>query len=127
MTYLDANVIIRFIEGDPATRDPIRNRLHKVTGLLTSELSRLECRTLPIRTGDAALLAAYNTFFSGTELSLLAINRAVIDHATELRAKYGLKSPDAIHLASAVVFGATTFLTGDTRLANCVEVNVELL
>jgi hypothetical protein len=34
--YLDANVIIRFIEGNPAAREPIRQRLAGQTVLVTS-------------------------------------------------------------------------------------------
>ena len=51
----------------------------------------------------------------------------MIERATELRARYNLKTPDAIHYATAVEVGATVFLTGDRALARCSEVPVEVL
>ena len=52
MIYLDANVGICLVEGDAATRAPLTARLAAslgVTGsLITSHLTRLECRTKPL-------------------------------------------------------------------------------
>jgi len=44
-----------------------------------------------------------------------------------LRAGYGFKTPDAIHLASAIEAKAGIFLTGDGALARCTELAVEVL
>ena len=126
LTYLDANVIIRFVEGKPEAREPIRARLHDVQKIVTSQLSRLECRCFPIRRNDPALLSAYDTFFDASELALLDIDRSIIDIATQLRATHGFKSPDAIHLATAIACQASCFLTGDKQLTRCVELRVEL-
>jgi hypothetical protein len=60
--------------------------------LFTSQLSRLECRTKPMRDNDKALLAIYDTFFASVELSVLPIDMAVIDKATELRATLKVKT-----------------------------------
>ena len=129
--YADANVIIRLIEGDAAARAPFEARLLPLRGagrfLLTSQLSRLECRTKPRRVGDAALLLLYDAFFSSIEVDVVPLTIAVVDKATELRATLNLKTPDALHLATAVVSGATTFLTGDKALARCTALAVEIL
>jgi predicted nucleic acid-binding protein len=129
--YADANVVIRLIEGDAAARAPLEARLLPLRGtgrfLLTSRLTRLECRVKPLRAGDAALLALYDAFFAGPEVGLSEITDAVIEKATELRAALNIKTPDAIHLATAVLSGAAAFLTGDRRLARCTEVAVEVL
>lgn len=66
-------------------------------------------------------------FFGGVELVLAEVSAAVIDRATDLRAKYNLKTPDAIHYATAIEVGALAFLTGDRALARCSEVLVEVL
>jgi predicted nucleic acid-binding protein len=50
-----------------------------------------------------------------------------VERATELRAKYNLKTPDALHFATAVEVGETVFLTGDLAFARCSEVTVEVL
>jgi predicted nucleic acid-binding protein len=124
-------VIIRLVEGDSATRAPLEARLLSLRGsgrfLSTSRLSRLECRMKPLRTGDSELLTLYDAFFAGVELELLDLSASVVDKATELRAMLNLKTPDALHLASGIIAGATAFLTGDRTLSRCAEIPVEVL
>ena len=55
------------------------------------------------------------------------ISPAVIERATELRARYGFRTPDAIHVATAIEERADLLLTGDTGLARCTDVKVEVL
>ena len=95
--------------------------------LVTSRLTRLECRSKPLRAGDHATLAQFDVFFSGVELAVAELSAAVIERATDLRAKYNLKTPDAIHYATAVETGAAMFLTGDRVFSRCSEVPVEVL
>ena len=131
MIYLDANVIIRLIEGTAAVRAPLEARIlaSKAPGafLLTSRLSLLECRCKPLKAGDRGLLAIYDGFFSAAELAVMEITPAIIDSATRLRASHDFKSPDAIHLATAIEAGASVFLSADKDLARCGEIKVELL
>lgn len=130
LIYLDANVVIRWVEGDAKTRAPLAARLAPCLGvpgsLATSRLTRLECRTKPLREGDHATLAQFDVFFAGVELILIDTSPAVIERATEIRARYHLKTPDAGHYATAIVAGATVFLTGDLALTRCSEVPVEV-
>jgi predicted nucleic acid-binding protein len=81
----------------------------------------------PLWNGDAALLALYDAFFAGPEVQLFDVTEAVLDKATEIRARLNLKTPDAIHLATAILAGVSAFLTGDRNLARCTEVPVEVL
>jgi len=66
-------------------------------------------------------------FYAGVELILVEVGAAVVERATDLRARYNLKTPDALHYATAVEVGAALFLTGDRALSRCSEVPVELL
>jgi predicted nucleic acid-binding protein len=129
--YADANVIIRLMEGDALTRAPIEARLMPLRGsgrfLVTSRLTRLECRVKPLRHRDTALLALYDAFFTSAEVALLDITEPVLEKATEVRAHLNIKTPNAIHLASAIVGRAVAFLTGDRNLVRCTEVPVEIL
>ncbi len=131
MIYVDANVIIRLLEGLPAVRAPIEARLapHRRTQgfLATSRLSRLECRCKPLREANHSLVALYDTFFTSVEVVLLDLDSAVIEKATELRAGLNVKTPDALHLASAILTGADVFLTGDRGLQRCSEITVEIV
>lgn len=127
-SYLDACCFIYLIEGAPSWRAAVEAHLKGLpaaTGLATSRLARLECRSKPMRDQDAALLARYDAAIASART--IDVTAAIIDRATNLRAKYGFRSPDAIHLATAIDCGAGSFVTGDASLARCTEVPVALL
>lgn len=46
----------------------------------------------------------------------LSINDTTFARATELRASYGLKTPDALHLATALQHGCVALISNDKRL-----------
>lgn len=73
----------------------------------------------PLRQANQTTLARYEDFFSSDNLLIFEISSDVIDRATDLRVRYGFRSPDAIHL--------DVFLTGDARLERCTEVRVVVL
>jgi len=130
--YLDANVIIYAYEADIALQQSVLKRLFEwcivANGeLVTSMFSRLECRAIPLRNDDRILLADYDDFFSGDAVELVDVSRAVIELATDLRAAHGFKSPDAIHLATAIHVGATRFMTADLALRRCPGIQFEIV
>jgi len=126
--YLDTVVIIYLIE----TVEPFITTLGKRLGTpntvqVCSELSWLECRVKPMREEATVLLAAYERYFNHVTNEMIPLTREVMDHATALRARYSFKTPDAIHLAAAIVGQCDTFLTNDRRLSKCSEIKVEVL
>ena len=128
--YIDACTIIYLVEGAQPFQAQTRQRIAQLrTGavLSTSRLARLECRTKPVRDGDQGLLAEYDVLFASTDLDLIDIDSAVIERATEVRARYRFKTPDALHLATAIETNADLFLTGDADLRRCTELNIEVL
>ena len=72
-------------------------------------------------------MAQFDVFFSGVEISLIEVTASVVELATEIRAKYNLKTPDALHYASAIEAAAKVFLTGDRVFARFSDVAVEIL
>jgi predicted nucleic acid-binding protein len=92
---------------------------------VTSRISRLECRSKPMRDRDAALLARFDATFASVRV--VEVTAAIIERATELRARHGFRSPDSIHLATAIEASVDVFLTGDASLARCTEVRVDVL
>ena len=130
--YLDANAIIYVTEGVAPFYAAVVPRIAAAEAapagvVLTSRLTRLECRLKPLRNQDAALLADYEEFFARDPLTLIDIDADVIERATDLRARYNIKTPDAIHMATAWQQRADIFLTADASLARCTEVPVEVL
>lgn len=132
LLYLDACCIIYLLEASSSFHAAVARRIaaHGVApgaSLASSRLARIECRTKPLREADTGLLARYEAFFSAQRFQLVEISPAVIERATELRAKYGFKTPDAMHLATAVLENADVFLTGDRQLEKCTEIQVEVI
>jgi predicted nucleic acid-binding protein len=130
--YIDACCIIYAIEGLPQFKDPVLRRLVDVESrpdgvIITSRLSRLECRVKPLRDNQQNILGYYDGFFARTPLILAEITAAVIERATELRARLNFKTPDAIHLATAIEEHADVFLTGDIGLARCPHITVDVI
>jgi predicted nucleic acid-binding protein len=87
--------------------------------VVTSVISMIECRSKPLRDGDTQRAGAYDAFFSSRDLTLFPVDAAVADRATQLRATYNLKTPDAIHMATAAVHGASLVVTTDHDFARC--------
>ena len=127
--YLDACAIIYLIEGVRLVQQVVTAKLSQchATALITARLSRLECRVLPFKNNDTALLSTYNSFFSAAGMSIGELTPDVIERATEIRVTYGFKTPDALHLASAIEEKADVFITGDSKLAKCMEIRVEVV
>ena len=129
---LDASTLIYFVEGSEPLRERIARRLDVVRAdpagqLVASRLARLECRVKPLRNNNPILLGEYDAVFGAARFVLIDVSAAVLDRATDLRARHGFKVPDAIHLASAIEAGADAFLTGDAGLAKCPDVKVEVI
>ncbi|MEO6435934.1 MAG: PIN domain-containing protein [Tepidisphaeraceae bacterium] len=129
---LDANAIVYAIEGIAPFYEAVVARLAEAQNtpagtVVTSRLSRLECHVKPLRDCDAPLLAAYDEFFAGRPLTIVDVDADIIERATEIRVRYRFKTPDAIHLATALQQKADAFLTADVALSRCAEVKVELL
>ncbi len=69
---------------------------------------------MPLRTGNQRLVALYEKFFNNQVI--LTMEAHVYRLAAELRAQHRLKTPDALHLATAQSHGCTEIWTNDNRL-----------
>ena len=54
---------------------------------------------------------------AGHRVYLEAISSAVLEKAIDLRIQHGLKTPDAIHIATGMLAGCSIFLTRDQAWA----------
>jgi predicted nucleic acid-binding protein len=94
----------------------------------TSTITLTEVLTRPKQVGNSRLEGEYRALLIGSRnLSLLPIDEAVADEAATLRARHGLRTPDAIQLAAALIFGCEAFLTNDRGLRRVDEIRVLLL
>ncbi len=70
----------------------------------------------------------YRSFLTATpHLSLRTLDPPLAEQAAALRARYQLRTPDAVQIAAAIEFGAPLFLTNDDRLRKVTEIEVVVL
>ncbi|OYT74089.1 MAG: hypothetical protein CFK49_10200 [Armatimonadetes bacterium JP3_11] len=125
--YLDSAPVIYLVERVEPYYAALQTAIHWDDLLVVSHLTRMECRILPMRTGDRQLLAEYDAFFASQIREIALLDARVMDKATEIRALYRFGIADSIHLAAAVVSGCEVFLTNDLRLTHFSEIVVRTL
>jgi predicted nucleic acid-binding protein len=54
----------------------------------------------------------------------IPVDLAIAERAAELRARYNLKTPDALQVATAIETGCNAFLTSDMRLKRITELRI---
>ena len=81
--------------------------------IVSSELTLLETLTKPLQINDTTLENIFRALLNANEVRLIPTTTAIWEKATRFRAKTGLKTPDAIHAATALVANCTLFITND--------------
>ncbi|PKM41818.1 MAG: VapC toxin family PIN domain ribonuclease [Gammaproteobacteria bacterium HGW-Gammaproteobacteria-1] len=77
-------------------------------------LVQFECLVAPMRDGNLELQHYYEQGLA--QFVQLPMSATVFIHAAQLRARFGLKTPDALHLAAAQHHGCDALWTNDNRL-----------
>lgn len=116
LIYLDACLLIYAIEEHPLWADKVRAAFESAEDarFAISPLIKLECLVKPLKTGDVALQRRYEAGLN--QLVQLPMPETIFLQAAMLRARFGLKTPDALHLACAQHHGCTALWTNDDRL-----------
>ena len=84
---------------------------------VTSALTLMETLVLPYRLGNVLLANQYEAFLTRSRgLKLDRITTNTCRAAAQLCAAYGIKTPDALQLATALMAKCSTFLTNDRAL-----------
>jgi predicted nucleic acid-binding protein len=96
--------------------------------LVTSVLSLMEVLVVPKRHGMTELAQRYREIFeSFPNLEVLPIGEAIVEIASDLRARHNLRTPDSLHLATAIHGRADAFLSNDKNLQKVTEIPVRAL
>ena len=127
--YLDTAPLIYSVEGIAPWAAKVQSRIAVPSvQVVTSDLSILECRVRPLRLGQQRVLKNFDQFFQEGLSEMIPLLPNVMLKAAELRARYSwLRTPDAIHLAAAIIGACDVFLTNDQRLGRCSEMPIEVL
>jgi predicted nucleic acid-binding protein len=120
IAYFDASALIYLIEGAEPFAGRARGELARITkrhpslGAAVGRLSWLECRVKPARDGAADVLSRFDAFFARPDLFWVEVTREVVELATEVRIRHGLRTPDALQAACCLQLGDEhIFMTGD--------------
>ncbi len=58
---------------------------------------------------------------------MVNIDPGIAERGAELRAKYGIRTPDALQVASAIENQATIFISNDNKLKKIKEIEIAAL
>ena len=119
--YLDANFFIYVLEAaEPwarAAREVLEALDRGELKAVTSELSLAECLVKPLELRQSDIAEAYLEFLKDHRfLTVGPVTREILIEAARLRGLSRIKLPDAIHAATALQKGCSSFLTNDDRL-----------
>lgn len=93
----------------------------------SSELALLETLVGPLKSGDHDLATDYEQLLTATEVKLLPVTLDTLKEAAKLRAQTNLKTPDAIHAATALASGCVQFITNDAAFRRVPRLPVVVL
>jgi len=132
--FFDTSALIYLIEAREPFASKVRKELAAVArkypdlGLAVSRLAWLECRVMPMKANDSATLASFDAFFARPDLAWVELTRDVVELAAAIRARHGLRTPDALQAASCLQLSADhVFLSGDSAFRRVSGLKVRLL
>lgn len=132
IVFLDTAPLIYYIEESPVYAS-ILDRLFFENSkgkfkFQTSVITLLEVLVLPMRKNEHQLVEQYkNILCNSTTIEIFDLNIEITIRAANLRARYGLKTPDSIQLATAIFYSSDYFLTNDIRLKSVDEIEILVL
>lgn len=127
--YIDTAPFIYFLESNPLFVDSARNlftyfRTHD-SNITTSVVTLTEVLVKPLASANTELEYRYRVLLERTsKVMLVAVSRDIADKAAHLRAQYGIRTPDALHLATALHMGCQVFITNDEMLKRVTDLQV---
>lgn len=95
---------------------------------VTSILTLLEVSVKPIKESRNDLLKEYSTkLLYDEKLTSWMVDGDIARRAAELRARYGIRTPDAIQIATSIIGKSNAFITNDENLKKVKEIEVLIL
>jgi len=127
IVFLDTAPLIYFIEGHSVYQPHLKPLFEANDNgdftFVTSSITLLEVLVKPLKDGQSQLVSQYKSILlSASGIEIYEIDSIIAVKAAELRAKYNLRTPDALQIATAIEFKAHYFLTNDTRLKSVIEI-----
>lgn len=130
--YVDSAPLIYYVEENSAYLE----RMRKIVGIIdttdllaySSVLTLTEVLVMPLRLGDRRLVQAYQEILlAGDDYEIVAVTPEIAVTAADIRARYGLGTPDSLHVACAVATQCDAMLTNDSDMKRIEELSILLL
>jgi predicted nucleic acid-binding protein len=130
--YTETAPLIYYVEENPtyvAKMDAIIEAIEdKPIEAVSSVITLTEVLTRPLRLGNARLEREYrDILLHSGGFRLLTITARIAESAAALRARYNLRTPDALHIAAAIDVRCDAFLTNDTGIKRVTEIAMLVL
>jgi predicted nucleic acid-binding protein len=129
---VDTAPLVYYVEDHPAYADRVEAVFRRAASngiyLCSTVVTLTEVLVVPKRAGRADLETAYrDLLLNNDNFALLSVDVAVAERAADLRARYSLKTPDAIQVATALENGCQAFLTNDAGLRRVADIRTLVL
>lgn len=129
---IDTAPIIYFIEKHDRYLNVLRPLFAEIDAgnieAITSTITLLEVLVQPLRSKNEGLANRYRDILLYSEgLTTFEVLHEVSEMASKLRARYSIKTPDAIQIAVGILYGAKRFLTNDPALKKVSDISVLVL
>jgi predicted nucleic acid-binding protein len=130
--YIEAAPLIYYVEQNLAYVDRMDAIIDEIDKrpiqAFSSAIILSEVLRHPLKLGKTQLVHDYEAILlhSGN-FRLLPIRVSTVRSAADLRARYNLRTPDALHVASAIESGCDAFLTNHAVIKRVTELKVLLL
>jgi len=130
--YTETAPLIYYVEENPtyvakmnAIIEAIEDRPIEA---VSSVITLTEVLTYPLKLGNTRLEREYRDILPHSGgFRLLTITARIAESAAALRARYNLRTPDALHVAAAIDVRCDAFLTNDTGIKRVTEITVLVL
>ncbi len=92
---------------------------------VTSGITLIETLVIPFRSADHALADQYERILTTSPgIKMFELDRELLRQGAYLRARFGLRTPDALQIAAAKRAECSTFVTNDRRLPNIEKLKI---
>ena len=129
--YLDTQIYIYVLEKNPIFWDKAKDIIKEVEKrgdlVIASTLILAELLSKPYEIGDLQSVEKTKlAFLNTTNLVVRDTDLEIAETAGYLRGKYGLRTPDAIHLATAIELGCDRFITNDKHFSRATNKKIDI-
>ena len=127
--YIDTSPFIYFVEGHSDFSEVIKPLFNlidqEIFTACTSQFTLTELFIKPYREGFDELIRDYQWLLLESEkITLFSLNQETFLNAAQIGGTQGLRTPDAIHIASALENQCEFFITNDKRIRDYKSVRV---